>query len=141
MTTLINALRPPILESKSLTDAVEEYITEWTRRNKIATEMDIDDVFVSSNIEQALFRVLQEALSNAARHSKADKVTVTLKAKNENVVLMVEDNGIGYDAERVIKGIGLDSMRERLAAVNGELEISSLKSQGTRVIATARRTS
>jgi signal transduction histidine kinase len=141
LTTLINALRPPILESKSLTDAVEEYITEWTRRNKIATEMDIDDVFVSSNIEQALFRVLQEALSNAARHSKADKVTVTLKAKNENVVLMVEDNGIGYDAERVIKGIGLDSMRERLAAVNGELEISSLKSQGTRVIATARRTS
>lgn len=141
LTTLINALRPPILESKSLTDAVEEYITEWTRRNKIATEMDIDDVFVSSNIEQALFRVLQEALSNAARHSKADKVTVTLKAKNENVVLMVEDNGIGYDAERVTKGIGLDSMRERLAAVNGELEISSLKSQGTRVIATARRTS
>jgi signal transduction histidine kinase len=55
------------------------------------------------------------------------------------VALTVEDNGVGYDAERITKGIGLDSMKERLAAVDGRLEISSRPSQGTRVMATVRR--
>jgi signal transduction histidine kinase len=94
---------------------------------------------VNQQTEQALFRVLQEALANVARHSHANKATVTLKSENGNVVLMIEDNGIGYDAERITRGIGLDSMNERLAGVNGELEISSLKSQGTRVVATVRK--
>jgi signal transduction histidine kinase len=139
LTTLISALRPPVLESKSLTDAIKEYVNEWSRQNNITTEMNIGGVSVNSNIEQALFRVLQEALSNIARHSKASKVMVTLNSGNDHVQLVIEDNGIGYDAERVTKGIGLDSMRERLAAVNGELQISSLKSHGTRVVATVRR--
>jgi signal transduction histidine kinase len=95
---------------------------------------------MNQQIEQALFRVLQEALANVARHSKASRVIVTLKPENGDVQLMIEDNGIGYDAERIVKGIGLDSMKERLAAVNGELEVSSIQSHGTRVVATVRRT-
>ena len=140
LTTLINALRSPGLESKSLADAIREHAEVWSRQNNIESETHIDStVSVNQQTEQALFRVLQEALANVARHSRANKVTVTLKSENGNVVLMIEDNGIGYDAERIIRGIGLDSMRERLAGVNGELEISSLKSQGTRVVATVRR--
>jgi signal transduction histidine kinase len=147
LTTLISALRPPVLESKSLTDAIKEYVSEWTRQNRIDTEMNIGDVSMNSNIEQALFRVVQEALANVARHSKAGRVMVTLKSENDHVQLVIEDNGIGYDIERITKGVGLDSMKERLAAVNGTLEVSSLReasppdqSQGTRVIATVRRT-
>jgi NarL family two-component system sensor histidine kinase LiaS len=142
LTTLINALRPPGLESKSLADAIREYVAVWSRQNNIASEIVIDSaVSVNQQIEQALFRVLQEALANVARHSEADQVTVTLKSENGNVVLMIEDNGIGYDAEQITRGIGLDSMKERMAGVSGELQISSLKSQGTHVIAMARRTS
>jgi len=122
-----------------LTDAVREHVREWMRQNNIETELSIEDVSVSLNVEQALFRVLQEALANVARHSKADKVLVSLNSENDNVILVVEDNGIGYDAERITRGIGLDSMRERLEVVNGELEISSQKSKGTRVIAKVRR--
>ena len=140
LTTLIHQLRPPSLERKSLIDAIKEHVNEWTRRNNIETEMNINDVSVSLNVEQALFRVLQEALANVARHSKADKVMVTLKPENGTVKLMIEDNGIGYDAGRITKGIGLDSMKERLAAVNGTLEVSprSVQSQGTRVTANVR---
>lgn len=140
LTTLINALRPPGLESKSLADAIREHADVWSRQNNIESETHIDPtVSVNQQTEQALFRVLQEALANVARHSQANKATVTLKSEKENVVLMIEDNGIGYDAERITRGIGLDSMRERLAEVNGELNISSIKSQGTRVVATVRR--
>jgi len=139
LTTLINALRPPGLESKSLADAIREHTDVWSRQNNIESETHIDPtVSVNQQTEQALFRVLQEALANVARHSRANKATVTLKSENGNVVLMIEDNGIGYDAKRITRGIGLDSMKERMAGVSGELQISSLKSQGTRVVATAR---
>lgn len=140
LTTLINALRPPGLESKSLADAIREHTDIWSRQNNIKSETHIDStVSANQQIDQALFRVLQEALANVARHSQANKATVHLKSENGNVVLKIEDNGIGYDAERITRGIGLDSMRERLEGVNGWLEISSSKSQGTCVVATVRR--
>jgi len=140
LTTLIHELRPPGLESKTLANAIHEYMEEWSRQNKIEAKIKIDSIISAGvQMEQALFRVLQEALANVARHSKASKVTVILQLENDNIKLVIEDNGIGYDAERITKGIGLDSMKERLAAVNGELEISSEKSKGTRVIATVRR--
>ena len=140
LTTLINALRPPGLESKTLPGGIHQYAEEWSRQNKIEARLKIDpSISTGMPTEQALFRVLQEALANVARHSKASKVQIELHLENEHVKLLIEDNGIGYDAERITKGIGLDSMRERLTAVDGVLEISSLPSQGTRVIATVRR--
>jgi NarL family two-component system sensor histidine kinase LiaS len=112
----------------------------WSRQNSITSETKIDStVSVDQRVEQALFRVLQEALANVARHSKASRVTVDLKPENGNVILTIEDNGIGYDAERITKGVGLDSMRERLATVNGTLTVSSRQSHGTRIVATVRR--
>lgn len=140
LTTLIGQLRPPTLERKSLTDAIYEHVHEWARQNGIKTETHIEPVSsMSVQAEQALFRVLQEALSNVARHSRADRAMVALKPETDHVTLIVEDNGIGFDAKEIVKGIGLDSMGERLASVNGTLEISSLKSHGTRITATVRR--
>jgi signal transduction histidine kinase len=140
LTTLINALRPPGLDSRTLPDAIREQVDAWSRQNHIASETNIDStISVDQQMEQALFRVLQEALANVARHSQASKVAVALKSDNDKVTLMIEDNGIGYDSERITKGIGTDSMRERLSAVNGDLEISSGKSKGTRVVASVRR--
>jgi NarL family two-component system sensor histidine kinase LiaS len=147
LTTLISALRPPGLESKTLVDAIREHVEVWSHQNKVESDVNIDEnVSVDGQVEQALFRVLQESLANVARHSQASKVSVHLKSEKENVALLIDDNGVGFDGERTSKGIGLDSMRERLAAVNGTLEVSSLreasprgKSQGTRVMATVRR--
>jgi NarL family two-component system sensor histidine kinase LiaS len=139
LTTLIHQLRPPVLERKSLVEAIQEHVNEWTHQNNIETEINIGDVNVSLDIEQELFRVLQEALANVARHSRATKAWVALQSENEHVTLMVKDNGIGYDTELITKGVGLDSMKERLATVDGILEISSLPSQGTCVTARVRR--
>ena len=139
LTSLINALRPPALERKLLPDAMREYVTEWARRNQVAAKMNIDStITVDEKIEQALFRVLQEALANVARHSQADQVNVELKSKNEAVELTIEDHGIGFDARQIAKGIGLDSMQERLIAVNGKVDVESERSKGTRVVARVR---
>ena len=139
LSTLISALRPPSLENKTLTIAIKEHVEEWSRQNKIESDMAIDsNISLNVQSEQVLFRVIQEALANVARHSEAGKVKVILKSDGNNVTLVVEDNGIGFDAKRVTKGVGLDSMKERLAAVNGDLEVSSLQSQGTRVTAKVR---
>jgi signal transduction histidine kinase len=139
LTTLISALRPPVLESKTLAIAIREYVEEWSKQNKVEAEIKIEDVSLDLNIEQALFRVMQEALANTARHSKADRVSVALTPSGDTVALSIEDHGIGFNSSRITKGIGLDSMKERMAAVNGDLHISSLESQGTRIIASVRR--
>jgi len=137
LTTLIRELRPPGLEKKSLPDAIREQVDIWSRQNKIESEMNIDEnVSVDLQAEQALFRVLQEVLANVARHSQASAMKITLKSDKENVILEIEDNGIGFDSEKIEKGVGLDSMQERLAAVNGELEVTSQKAKGTRITAT-----
>ena len=139
LTTLIQQLRPPVLEQKSLSEAIKVHVNDWMHQSNIETDLNIGEVSVSPDGEQALFRVLQEALANVARHSQANKVWVTLKSENDHVTLTIKDNGIGYDTKRITKGIGLDSMKERLAGVNGNLETSSLRTQGTTVTATVRR--
>jgi signal transduction histidine kinase len=139
LTTLIHQLRPPVLEKKSLTEAIQVHVNDWMQQTNIETEMNLGEVSVSPDSEQALFRVLQEALANVARHSGANKAWVTLKSENDHVALRIEDNGIGYDIERITKGIGLDSMKERIAAVHGKLDVSRRSSQGTCVTATVRR--
>lgn len=140
LTSLINALRPPALGEKSLPEAINEYVEEWSRQNHIEVKMNVDPkIIVDEKVEQTLFRVLQEALANVTRHSQANKVNVELKSESSAVVLTVEDNGIGFDAKQIAKGIGLDSMQERLLAVNGKVDVESEKSKGTRVIARVRR--
>jgi signal transduction histidine kinase len=140
LTTLIRALRPPGLERKRLDAALHEYVTEWSRQNGIAADVKVDGApSLTLPGEDALFRVAQEALANVARHSQARHVRVELAHQADDVALIIEDDGAGFDPVGVEKGVGLDSMRERLEATGGRLEISSQKGQGTRVIARMRR--
>jgi signal transduction histidine kinase len=140
LTTLIHELRPPTLERQTLPAALQEHLEEWSRQNDIEVESDIEDNLpVTLPVEQVLFRVAQETLANVARHSKATKVIVRLANENDEVKLTIEDNGTGFDMERVAKGVGLDSMRERLEAVGGQLEVSSQMTKGTRMTTTVRR--
>jgi signal transduction histidine kinase len=140
LTTLIRELRPPGLEGKTLAAALQEYVTEWSRQNGIAADLKADGTSsIPLSGDDTLFRVAQEALANVARHSKAGKVSVELAHEDNKIVLIVEDNGIGFDIGSVEKGVGLDSMRERLEAIGGQLEISSQRFNGTRIVAKVRR--
>ena len=139
LSTLIRELRPPGLERKTLSTAIQEHVDEWSRQNKIEAEVHLDkNVSVDLQVELALFRVLQEALANVIRHSRASKVAVSLTSENDAVKLEIEDNGIGFDAAEIVKGVGLDSMQERLAAMSGALEVSSQEAKGTHITAMVR---
>jgi signal transduction histidine kinase len=83
----------------------------------------------------ALYRVTQEALHNAARHSEADLVSVTLEGTQTTLVLTVADTGVGIDPDRkkMRNGIGMASMRQRLRSIGGSLSVQSAPGQGTRV--------
>jgi signal transduction histidine kinase len=140
LTTLIRELRPPHLESKTLSDALQEYVTDWSRQTHIAADLKMDGVpSLSLAGEETLFRVAQEALANVARHSRAQHVSVELAAEENEILLKVEDDGKGFDLDRIEKGVGLDSMRERLEAIGGHLEIDSQTPSGTKVMAAVRR--
>lgn len=140
LTALIRELRPAGLESKALAEALQEYVTAWARQNGIVVDLKVNSASsVPLPGDETLFRVAQEALANVARHSKAHHVAVELTNKDDEIVLIVEDDGVGFDMRRVEKGVGLDSMRERLEAIGGQLSISSDNLRGARVMATVRR--
>jgi NarL family two-component system sensor histidine kinase LiaS len=140
LTTLIRELRPAGLESKTLAEGLQELVTACSRQNGIVADLKTDGVSsIPLANEVTLFRVAQEALANVARHSQARHVTVELFNKDDEILLRIEDDGVGFDLVQVEKGIGLDSMRERLEAVGGHLSISSGRSNGTKIIAMLRR--
>jgi NarL family two-component system sensor histidine kinase LiaS len=142
LTTLIRQLRPPHLESKTLPEALQEYVADWSRQNGIASDVNVDGVSSTSLAgDEALFRVAQEALANVARHSNAQHVTLEVTSQADEIVLRVEDDGVGFELGQVEKGVGLDSMRERLEAIGGHLSISRGTSHGTQVTAAVRRSS
>jgi signal transduction histidine kinase len=141
LTTLIHQLRPPQLDSKSLTAALQDFAREWSKQNDIEMELHLTNhLSLRADVEDVLFRVAQEAFSNVARHSDATKVIITLQEEGPEIVLSIEDNGKGIDEERLQKGVGLDSMQERMSQIGGILQVSSQKDGGTRVTARVRRT-
>lgn len=142
LTTLIHELRPQSLESKPLPVAIREYVTEWSKQNNIEARISVDDVLpLNVHEEQTLFRVIQEALANVARHSQATHVLVELLYADSYVLLCVSDNGKGLDMEHVQKGVGLDSMRERLTQIGATFHVLGEKDGGTQITAKLKRTS
>ncbi len=78
-----------------------------------------------------MYRIIQELLSNAIRHSKADELDISLNLNNDSLILMMEDNGIGFELQNTAKGIGLLNIKTRVASVNGDINIDSKVGRGT----------
>ncbi|MDQ2830471.1 MAG: histidine kinase, partial [Chloroflexota bacterium] len=131
---LIRALRPARLADTGLAVAVQELTTEWARRMGIVVEVRLQgDCATPLDIEEALFRVTQEALTNVARHSQARRVDVHLVWSAERLVLTIADDGEGFDVRQGAgKGWGLRHMRERVQALGGALAVVSAET-GTRI--------
>jgi signal transduction histidine kinase len=87
----------------------------------------------SQEKSQALYRIMQEALSNVSRHSRASKVVVDLRGSHDNITLSIEDDGCGFDLQEVYAGVGLRSMRERAERFSGLFRVESAPGRGTRV--------
>ncbi|MGB7116522.1 MAG: sensor histidine kinase [Anaerolineales bacterium] len=137
LTAIIRELYPATLESKGLAPAIEEQIDDWSRLNKISVKVRIsDDCSLAKEVEQTIFRVTQEALSNIAKHSQATHVEVELACDQNEVSITISDNGKGFDVDTVEgKGVGLRSMRERVEALGGDFMVESNPGHGSRLIA------
>jgi NarL family two-component system sensor histidine kinase LiaS len=137
LTTLIQELRPLELQDKGLPIALQEYVTTWSRQRGITADLHISDVdALPPALEEALWRVAQEALSNIARHSQASRVEVSLACEPGKIILSITDNGQGFARSTVSdSSVGLHSMQERIQALAGTLTIESKIGEGTRIIA------
>jgi NarL family two-component system sensor histidine kinase LiaS len=127
LNALIRELRPAALGDKGLAAALRELCAEWSGASGIAAEVRTQGERATPlEIEQALFRVAQEALSNVARHSGATTADLRLAWEDARLTLTIADNGRGFDvAERVGAGYGLGNMRERIESLGGDLRLSS----------------
>ena len=128
LSALIQALRPARLADKGLAVVLSDYAENWSRRMGIAAALHVQgERLIALDIEEALLRVAQEALANIAHHSEAAHVTIHLAWDSAAVRLTITDDGTGFDVARANgRGVGLASMRERVAAHQGTLTISSV---------------
>ena len=130
-------LRPNTLDSLGLVEAVRELVAEFSLRTQVvsAVHLPADDTAIPPALQVPLFRMLQEALNNVAKHAGAGHVTVTLARDDKDVVLTVKDDGVGITPERAgnAQTHGLLGMRERAAYLDGTAAISSQEGQGTTV--------
>jgi signal transduction histidine kinase len=132
LTNLIHQLRPVALEGKGLAAALSDYVEDWSRQNGITSEIHVKHKrSLPLEIEQAVFRISQEALANVARHSAARSVEIDLVYTKGAVSCSIRDDGHGFDPGRVRKGVGLRSMGERVNSLGGKLTIESEQGGGT----------
>ena len=132
-------LRPSMLDDLGLLPALEWYFERYTHQTGISVEFDPRDLEqkrFSSEIEITIFRVVQESLTNVARHAGVEKVYVQLVAFQDSLELMIEDEGIGFTLEEQKAGSssGLTGMSERTKLLQGEMEIQTRPGQGTRIL-------
>jgi signal transduction histidine kinase len=136
MRTLIFELHPPILEKEGLVAALQTRLEAVEARSGIHTNIQVEDERrLPLPLETELYRLAQEALTNAVKHSKANEVTIWLRFEDQRVSLEIMDDGIGFDMMIVKKsgGLGIKSMHERVKQIEGEITIESTPGEGTSV--------
>ncbi len=126
LTAILQQLRPAALVEEGLRTALQDYTRQWSQRSGIVAEFSAQGGYsIPLDIEEALFRVAQEALANVARHSQSSQVQVQLEQESGQVCLAIHNNGTGFEmAQGASKGQGLTNMRERVEAHRGTLSIS-----------------
>ena len=135
-------LRPTILDDLGLLDAVKAFADEWSRHNDMTADFHsagLPKDRLDREVETHLYRITQEALNNVVKHANAEHVTVQLEGREQNVILIIEDDGAGFDTtskrdtSESGSGLGLVGMRERALLIGGEIEIESAPGKGTTI--------
>jgi PAS domain S-box-containing protein len=131
---ITSELRPTLLDDLGLVAAIEWHLEEFEKRSGISKEFksSVTEVTIHDSMKIGLFRILQESLTNVARHSQAEKVNVGLDKNNGHIILKITDNGKGFDTTRnTKKTLGLLGMKERTEMMGGEYHIISKPGEGT----------
>jgi len=134
---LLGRLRAAALVDVGLVDAIDNLASFWRNRYPAVTfDINVLDRSYGEIIDQTIFRIVQESLSNAMRHGKPDRVEIEVVPKSEGISITVQDNGCGLDGTDNASGFGIAGMRERVAGFDGKLEIRQ-RSDRTGVVVTA----
>jgi ligand-binding sensor domain-containing protein/signal transduction histidine kinase len=134
LTFLVQEIYPIALQEKGLVTTLREHVFEWENRNDTNIQLITRyERRLPLEVEQALYRITQEALANVARHSHARRVDVSLVYNDDSVQLSVSDDGCGFDVN-LKHGMGLRSMRERVSSIRGTMQIQSAPGHGTRLL-------
>jgi signal transduction histidine kinase len=132
---LSRQIHPSILDDLGLIKAVESECANFSRREGIEIVFNHEKTprVIPNDISLSLYRIIQEGLTNIAKHACADHISVSLKGTDHDVLLSVEDDGIGFDPDEVGEkpGLGFSSMRERTRLIHGEFSINSQPEKGT----------
>lgn len=129
-------LRPAMLDSLGLAAAVEHHVSQFSQRTGIPCQFtkDREEFDLDSDLSTTVFRVVQEALTNVARHASASEASVQLSQGEDGISLNISDNGRGFSGASDKKTFGLLGMRERIAMLGGSLEIDSQPGRGTHIV-------
>ncbi|MDP9751882.1 sensor histidine kinase [Thermoanaerobacter sp. CM-CNRG TB177] len=132
---IIYDLRPSALDDLGLIPALSRYIKNFSEETGIFVDFSVLSNYkrLSPEIEITCFRVVQEALTNIKKHSKAKNASVKFEFGMRFISIIIKDDGIGFDKENIGQGYGLMGMRERVEILNGKFEISSFKNKGTQI--------
>jgi signal transduction histidine kinase len=134
-------LRPSMLDDFGLEATLSWYVKQYTARGTAEVELDTREFEgrLKTQVEIALYRVVQEALTNVARHAQARRVYLHLARQGARVTVLIEDDGQGFDVEAMARqqasepGLGLLGIRERVTTLGGRLEVQSQPGRGTRL--------
>lgn len=134
---IVAQLRSAVLDELGLAEAAEWQVREFQKLTGIKCDLDINltDKNLSQNLKTAMFRILQECLTNITRHAAATKVKIELKTESDSLFFSIEDNGRGMGKQKMAttKSFGISGMRERTLLLGGKLEITRPENGGTRV--------
>jgi two-component system NarL family sensor kinase len=143
--TISHLLHPPLLDEMGLESAARWYVDGFAKRSGLKVNLQLVRIVnrFPKEVELALFRVLQESLTNVHRHANATSIDIALTCQRGSVTLAVQDDGDGISRDilkryrsGLASGVGLAGMRERLAELHGVLEVEARSSRGTVVKAT-----
>jgi signal transduction histidine kinase len=132
---LATELRPRVLDDVDFREAVIWHTEDFFKRSDIRVSLDLQDAELVKDdaLATALFRIVQEALTNVVRHANATEVNVSLRRVNRSLILAITDNGQGFSPGQIDRGVGLVSMRERCAGIGAQFAVLSEPMGGTRV--------
>jgi NarL family two-component system sensor histidine kinase LiaS len=134
MRALLLHLRPVALKNKTLQEGIEELLIELSQKVEMDIKWKTEAFPLDKGVEDHLFRILQESISNTLRHAKASKLEVLMVKRDDLVILRIVDDGIGFDVNEMKAGsYGMQNMHERAVEVGGTLKVVSVKNQGTRL--------
>jgi PAS domain S-box-containing protein len=136
-------LRPTALDDLGLESALLNVLEEWSQRSGIEVDFHADGIDrypPEPDMETAVYRVVREALTNVVKHARAGRVGLVLERRREQMLVIIEDDGVGFDVEPALgwrgngRALGLLGMRERVTLIGGELVIESTPGKGTTLI-------